>query len=101
MTFGEEVFNRRRELGLSNKDVAEALGVAPATISKIEAGSINPKSKTSKKLAEFLHINEPMEPNYLTGNKTVDLAMLERRVVNTIYELEIILDILQAMKGEN
>lgn len=100
MTFGEEIFNRRRELGLSSKAVAEALGVSPATISKIEAGTIKPNSKTSKKLAEFLHIDEPVEPKYLTGNKTVDLAMLERRVSNAIYELELILDIIQDMKGE-
>lgn len=99
MTFGEAVFNRRRELGLSSKAVAEALGVSPATISKIEAGTIKPKSKTSKKIADFLHIDEPVEPNYLTGNKNVDLAMLERRVSNAIYELELILDIIQGMKG--
>ena len=100
MTFGESVFNRRRELGLSQTELAEAVGATISTVCKIESGNIKPKSKTAKKIAEFLKLDDPVDTNRLTGNRKVDLAMLERRVSNAIYELELILDIIQAMKGE-
>ena len=101
MTFGENVFNRRRELGLSQQDLAEALGVAPATVCKIEHDLIEPKSKTAKKITEFLKLDEPIDVKCLTGNRIIDLSMLERRVSNAIFELELILDIIQSMKGES
>lgn len=100
MTFGEAVCIRRCELGLSKTELAEATNISVATVCKIEHGKISPKSKASKKLAEFLKLNEPIDTVQLTGNRKVDLAMLERRISNAIFELELILDIVQAMKGE-
>ena len=50
MTFGETVVNRRRELGLSQTDLAKALDVTVGCINKIEHGSISQKSKTAKKV---------------------------------------------------
>lgn len=101
MTFGQKVFERRRELGLDQKEIAEAIDVSYATVSKIERGVIKPNSKAAKKIAEFLQIDKAIDDNYVTGNKNVDLALLEKRVTNAIFELEVILDNIRSMKGES
>ena len=100
MTFGERVFHRRHELGLSQTDLAKALDVSVGTINKIEHGRIKESSKTAKKLVEMLKIGEHIERGYLTGYKEVDLAIIEKRINNAIYELELILDTVRSMKGE-
>ena len=100
MTFGDRVFHRRRELGLSQNDLAKALDVSVGTINKVEHGRTKETSKTAKKIAEMLKIGEHIERGYLTGYKEVDLAIIEKRINNAIYELELILDTVRAMKGE-
>ena len=100
MTFGEKVANRRRDLGLDQKELAKAIDVSFATVSKIEHGRIAPNSKSAKKIAEFLQIDVTLDTVYITGNRNVDLAMLERRVRNAIFELEIIMDNIRSMRGE-
>ena len=101
MSLREDVFNRRRELGLSQKDVAEALGVSSGCICKIEKGLTKPSSSTANKLIELLQMDKPANEKYLTGDRTIDLAMLEKRVNSAIFELELVLDILREMKGES
>ena len=100
MTFGEEVFNRRRELGLSQTDLAKALDVSVGTINKIEHGRLKSTSKTSKKVAELLKLSEP-DVNLVTGYKDIDLAILEKRIINAMYEMQLILDTVRSMKGES
>ena len=56
--------NRRLELDLTMKDVAKALGVSEATVSRYESGEIkNIKYETIIKLSEILHCT----PSYLLG----------------------------------
>lgn len=100
MTFGERVFHRRHELGLSQTDVANALDVTVATINKIEHGRTKPTSKTAKKVAKLLKMDEEVDAINLIGNIDLDLAMLEKRVNNAIFELQCILDTIHKMKGE-
>ena len=100
MTFGEAVVYRRRELGLSQTDLAKAVNISMATMCKIEHGHISHKSKAAKKVSDFLRLDEPIDITRLTGNKAVDLAMLEKRVCNALFELDIVLNIIQSMKGE-
>lgn len=100
MTFGEEVFNRRHELGLSQTDLAKALDVSIGTINRIEHGRIKETSKTAKKLAGMLNIGATFENGYVTGYKDIDLAVLEKRVNDAIFELEIVLRTIRTMKGE-
>ena len=46
-----------RELNkMTQKDIAEILGVEPATISKYEAGTIEPSIESLKRLAETFNI---------------------------------------------
>ena len=100
MSFGDDVFNRRRELGLSQKDVADALGVTPACVCKIEKGLTKPTSVAANKLIELLQMDKPESETVLTGDRNIDLTMLEKRVSNAIFELELVLNILREMKGE-
>lgn len=101
MTFGERVFYRRHELGLSQTDLAKALDVSVGTINKIEHGRISENSKTAKKITEMLRLCESNENDSVTGYKDVDLAMLEKRINDAIFELEIVLRTVRVMKGEN
>lgn len=41
---------------MTQKDIAEILGVEPATISKYEAGTIEPNIESLKRLAETFNI---------------------------------------------
>lgn len=82
------------------KYVAEALGVSGGCVCKIEKGLTKPSSATANKLIELLQMDKPADEKYLTGDRNVDLSMLEKRLNNAIFELEIILDILREMKGE-
>lgn len=99
MTFGEAVFSRRRELGLTQKELAYALNVSNSCIAKIESGRTKPSSKTAKNIARILRMDEVPDDPFLTGDKGADLAMLEKRVNNAIFELERVLDIIHSMKG--
>ena len=51
---------RRKELGLTMKDVAEAVGVSPAYVWRLEKGRSQPSRATGKSLALVLHIAEDM-----------------------------------------
>jgi transcriptional regulator with XRE-family HTH domain len=48
---------RRTELGLSQEDVAHAMGVATRHYQKLEAGELNPTFMTLLKAAEALEID--------------------------------------------
>ena len=100
MTFGETVFARRRALKLSQTDVARAIGVSVATLCKIEHDHISPKSHTAKDIIKLLQLDTPVKESGLTGNQTVDLAMLEHRLNNAIFELELILSAVRSMKED-
>lgn len=79
-----EVFNKnlkiaRERTGLSQKDVAEKIGVAKSTYSLYESGNREPNVQTIKKIADVLHISadellgleEPHTlPAYYSTNKT-------------------------------
>ena len=100
MTFGETVFARRRELKLSQTDVARAIGVSVSTVCKIEHDRISPNSHTAKDIIKLLQLDAPAKANGLTGNQAVDLAMLENRLTNTMLELGMILGIVRSMKED-
>ena len=100
MTFGETIAARRRQLGIPQKALANALNISPGMLSKIENGTRKPSKKLSNNIVKTLRMDDAPDVNYLTGNTTVDLAMLEKRVINAIYELEIILNIVRELKGE-
>ena len=54
---GEKIKKYREEKKMTQAAVAEVLGVKPATISKYEAGSLEPNIESLKKLAELFEVS--------------------------------------------
>lgn len=54
---GEKIKKYREEKKMTQTEVAEVLGVKPATISKYEAGALEPNIESLKKLAELFVIS--------------------------------------------
>ena len=54
---GEKIKKYREEKKLTQMEVAEVLGVKPTTISKYEAGTLEPNIESLKKLAELFEVS--------------------------------------------
>ena len=54
---GEKIKKYREEKKMTQVEVAEVLGVKPATISKYEAGTLEPNIESLKKLAELFEVS--------------------------------------------
>ena len=54
---GEKIKKYREEKKITQVEVAEVLGVKPATVSKYEAGTLEPNIESLKKLAELFEIS--------------------------------------------
>ena len=54
---GEKIKKYREEKKMTQMEVAEVLGVKPATISKYEAGALEPNIESLKKLAELFEVS--------------------------------------------
>lgn len=66
MKIGDKLRNRRKELGLSMKEVADRIGVAEATVSRWESGDIaNMKRNYIRDYAKVLHVS----PLYIMGEE--------------------------------
>ena len=75
MTFGETIAARRRQLGIPQKALANALNISPGMLSKIENGTRKPSKKLSNNIVKTLRMDDAPDVNYLTGNTTVDLPI--------------------------
>lgn len=51
-----KIVERRRELGMTQDDLAAAAGIGRSTISEIEAGKHEPSLSVARKIAEELNI---------------------------------------------
>ena len=56
MTIGQRIRERRKALGLTQKQLAELCGMADSAIRKYESGRITPKYQTLKKIADALQL---------------------------------------------
>ena len=65
MTFGKRLRSVRKELGLTQKQLGEKIGVGRTTISEYESGKIVPRQDGLIKLAEVLGVNV----DFLTGTQ--------------------------------
>lgn len=68
VTIGEQIKLLRKEKGLTQKQLADACGMADSAIRKYESGSVRPKMATVSRIAKALGV-EPLEltshdPNY-------------------------------------
>lgn len=57
MSFGNNLFQARKKVGLSKETIAEKLGVSRQTISKQETDETIPDIYQSKKLAKLYHLS--------------------------------------------
>ena len=57
MEIGNKIKSYREKRKMTQKEIAEILGVEPATISKYESGMIEPNIESIKKLAETFEIS--------------------------------------------
>lgn len=87
MTFGDNVANRRRELGISQKVLAEELGISASALCKIERNKYNPSKNLLRKIQVILFTDEPNDIANAYGNETLTLEMIEKRVEEVISEL--------------
>ena len=99
MTYGENVANRRRELGISQKTLAETLGISPGYLSKIERNRMRPSYDVCNKIYAVLSIHNPEQDAVVALDNNITLEILEKRVTNAIYELEILLDYVKKLKN--
>ena len=67
MTFGKRLRAVRKELGLTQKQLGEKIGVGRTTISEYESGKIVPRQDGLIKLAEVLKVSV----DFLTGTQAV------------------------------
>jgi len=56
MTDGECIMSIRRQAGLTQKDLADRLGVTQVMISKWESGTRNPTAKTMRRIFDALGV---------------------------------------------
>ena len=61
MGFGEQLRQRRKELGLSREELADKLGVTRSAVGNYETGLSAPKESVLLRLFDVLQV----EPNYL------------------------------------
>jgi transcriptional regulator with XRE-family HTH domain len=85
MSFGARVIEVRKERGMSQEQLAKALGATPTTVGRYERDEVKPSIEVAVKIAEVLEVSL----DYLTGRSQNDLKdkkMIER--FNSILSLE-------------
>lgn len=68
MTFGEKIKSTRLKKNLSQRELAEKVGVSPSTIQNYESDLVEPKFINVICLSEVLGVSL----DYLAGKKTED-----------------------------
>ena len=78
---GEKIKNYREEKKMTQMEVAEVLEVKPATISKYEAGALEPNIESLKKLAELFEVSvdELLKENEFDVSKINVLKVLREQ----------------------
>lgn len=71
MTVGDKIKSKRLEKGMTQKRLGELSGIAEPTIRRYEAGKLNPKKETIKKIADGLGVH----PSDLIGPEWFDIEI--------------------------
>ena len=98
MTLGTSIADHRRKLGISQKTLAKELGITPSMLCKIEHDVIRPRKELLVKIQCLLGLDDLVDTTYVSDNVSIALENLERRVTDTIVELESILYAIKAIK---
>ena len=82
MSFGQRLRERRKEMGMSQQDLAKALGVSLSAVSNYENGQNTMREDALLKLFSILDV----DPNYLyqdaLGGRGFVCSREERELVN-------------------
>lgn len=81
MNLGDKIKIAREALGLNQSDLAERIGVEPATVSRWETGAVRPRTKKIKKIAQMLErpVEWFQEPTVSVSEFDARLKVLEER----------------------
>lgn len=81
MDIGKKIYNRRKELGLTQEAVAIAVGVTKSTVNKWESGQTKSiRSNHLQSLAETLGVSTSFLLNQEEDTNTEIVRMLERHL---------------------
>jgi transcriptional regulator with XRE-family HTH domain len=69
MSFGARIIEIRKEKGMSQDQLAKALGATPTTVGRYERDEVKPSIEMAVKIAEALDVSL----DYLTGRSRNDL----------------------------
>ena len=85
--FNENLKNARERKGMSQKDVAEEIGVAKSTYSLYESGNREPNVQTIKKIADVLNDVNVLVNARVEAQRAIDYG-IDKKVLNEILELQ-------------
>lgn len=86
MTVGEKIKQRREALGISQKELAQKIGVTQSAIGNYESGLSNPKMELMPKIFEALRT----DANYLFGEakRENEFSYHETQIINKYRKLD-------------
>lgn len=86
MNINETIKNRRIELKMTMNDVAKAVGVSEATVSRWESGDIaNMRRDKIAKLAEVLHVSPAVIMGWEEVDKNIEPVKLSSSITIPVY----------------
>lgn len=82
MTFGERIIMLRKQLKLSQDDLAKKIGTSAPIIGRYERSEIKPSIEVAAKIAEELAVTV----DYLLGNS--DNMVMDKKLIKRIEDIE-------------
>jgi len=82
MTFGERIIMLRKQLKLSQDDLAKKIGTSAPIIGRYERNEIKPSIEVAAKIAEELGVTV----DYLLGNS--DNMIMDKKLIKRIEDIE-------------
>lgn len=83
MNIGNAIKAARKQAGLTQVELADAIGLTQTSLSQIETGAISPSPRTQKKICEVLKISEPLL--YLLSIDDKDVPEEKKALYNALY----------------
>lgn len=79
--FGNNIHRKRKQLGLTQDELAEKLGIGQQSLSRMERGTMAPKFERLQDIADILHC--PVSELFVhNANKNTDIEMIITDILN-------------------
>jgi transcriptional regulator with XRE-family HTH domain len=82
MTFGEKISILRKQLKLSQDDLAKKIGTSAPIVGRYERGEIKPSIEVASKIADALNVSM----DYLLGK--TDKMILDKKTMQRLQDIE-------------